>query len=265
MMMNRHSLFWGIVLILVGGVFLLSNLGIFIIPAWSLIWPILIIALGLWLLLSVFVGKGTARAEQISIPLEEVDAARVKLSHGAGRLLVGDGAGPAELISGVFSGGLDYRTRRDGNRLDLKLSVPEGSFPFFGWPGTTLDWDVAFNPQVALSLDIKTGANESNLNLENLRVVDLKLQTGASSTALTLPARAGFTRGRVEAGAASVEIRIPHGVGARIRVESGLADVSVDRMRFPRQGDVYYSSDYEISQNKLDLEIQAGVGSVSVR
>jgi hypothetical protein len=204
------------------------------------------------------------RGEKISISLEDADSARVQLNHGAGRLSVGDGTDPGVLASGGFGGGLDYRTRRNGHRLDLKMSVPEASFPFFGWPGSTLDWDVAFNRDVTISMDIKTGANESKLNLENLKVVDLKLQTGASSTEITLPARAGFTRGQVEAGAASVDIRIPEWVGARIQVRGGLIGVTVDRHRFPRQGDVYYSPDYELSQNKLDLEIQAGVGSIKV-
>jgi hypothetical protein len=263
--MNRHTLFWGMILIVIGGVFLLSNLGIFTVAAWSLIWPILVITMGLWLLLSVFAGRGARHGEQVSIPLNGAAAARVEINHGGGRLQIGAGAAPGQLVTGTFGGGLNQRTRRDGPRLDLRMSVPEGSFPFFAWPGSILDWEAAFNGEIPLSLDLKTGANEARLDLEDLRVVDLKLHTGASSTYLTLPAHAGLTRARIEAGAASVDIRIPEGVGARIRVESGLAGINVDSLRFPRQGSVYFSDDYELAPNKLDLEIQAGVGSVTVR
>jgi hypothetical protein len=80
-----------------------------------------------------------------------------------------------------------------------------------------------------------------------------------------MPANAGHTRVDVEAGAASVRVTIPSGVAARIRNRSGLSSVNIDSMRFPRQGDIYISSDYETAANKLDLEIRTGVGSVDVR
>ena len=60
-------------------------------------------------------------------------------------------------------------------------------------------------------------------------------------------------------------MRVPSGVAARIRISSGLAGVSVDAERFPRVGSEYISPDYETAENRLDLEINTGVGSVSVR
>jgi hypothetical protein len=260
--MNRRSLFWGTLFILVGGLFLLANLGIIAVSAWALILPVGIIALGLWLLFGL--GGGGSPPEHASIPLNGANAAQVRINHGAGKLVVQAGAEPGELLSAACGGGLHQRTSRAGSRLDLVLSVPEGAFPFFGWSGRTLDWDLRFNPDVPLSLDVRYGASETVLDLEDLRVIDLKLSTGASSTRLTLPAAAGFTLARVEAGAASVDIRIPSGVGARVRSEAGLADIHLDQARFERHGDRYVTSDFEYADNKVDLEIQAGVGSVRV-
>ena len=76
---------------------------------------------------------------------------------------------------------------------------------------------------------------------------------------------AGHTRVHIGAGAASVAIRVPSGVAGRIRVKGGLAGIAVDKGRFPRMGDVYQSTDYDTAPNKVDVDIETGVGSVDVR
>jgi hypothetical protein len=91
------------------------------------------------------------------------------------------------------------------------------------------------------------------------------LQTGASSTTVVLPANAGFTKAKVEAGAAGVVLEIPEGVAGRIRSTSGLTEIRVDRNRFPRQGGGYQSPDYDSADNKVEIDLAMGVGSVEVR
>jgi hypothetical protein len=39
----------------------------------------------------------------------------------------------------------------------------------------------------------------------------------------------------------------------------------VDSQRFPMMGDAYQSADYNEAQNKLDLDLETGVGSVDIR
>ena len=69
------------------------------------------------------------------------------------------------------------------------------------------------------ALEFNTGAGEARLDLTDLRVTNLRLQTGASSTDVTMPANAGHTKAKIDAGAASITIRIPSGVAARISSE----------------------------------------------
>jgi hypothetical protein len=82
---------------------------------------------------------------------------------------------------------------------------------------------------------------------------------------LTLPENAGSTRVKIESGAASLEIQVPSGVAARIRSSGGLSSFSVDKDRFPRVGDIYQSPDFDVAQNKVELNVQMGVGSVSIK
>lgn len=262
--MRRNTLFWGIVLILAGAVLLLDNLGFLAVNVWNLLWPLFLIALGIWILWGT-VFRRAPDTERASLPLDGARRARVTLRHGAGRLSVDSGAGPENLFEGEFGGGLDLHPRRDGDLQDVTLGVPVQVFPFFWGPGYTLDWSLRLTPNIPISLDLETGANEARLNLTGLQVTDLRLKSGASSTVLLLPENAGATRARIESGAASVRVEVPSNVAARIQVRSGLSSIQVDSRRFPRLGEFYQSPDYETAANRVDLAIETGVGSVEVR
>jgi hypothetical protein len=261
--MNRNTLFWGFVFIMAGLIFLLSNLGIIMIDAWSILFPLFLISLGIWVLLGVIFRKqGTG--QNVSIALDEVVAAHVKFEHGAGRLSLSSGGGPEELLSGVFQGGVDYLKKREGDSLKVKIRASEHNFPFFWLPGEGLNWKVGLNKDIPLSLDIKTGASECDINLADLQVTRFILGTGASSSNITLPAKVGFTRAKIESGAASVKIKVPENVAARIAVKSGLSGIEVDQNRFPPYQGAYQSENYNTAAYKVDMEIDMGVGHVKV-
>ena len=264
--MRRGSTFWGVIFILAGIIFLLNSLGFLAINVWNVIWPLFLVVLGLWVLLGAFLPRRASAGEKASIPLEGATRARIRVSHGAGRLSVKSGAGGDRLADGTFGGGLDYRAKRDGDALDVRMRVPSDTFPGpWMWGTGKLDWDFALNDQIPLSLEFETGASDNYLDLTNLRVESLRVKTGASSTQVLLPANAGQTRADFEAGAASVVFRVPSGVAARVRVRGGLSGTRVDTNRFPRSGDGYQSADYETATNKVDISAEIGVGSIEVR
>ena len=70
---------------------------------------------------------------------------------------------------------------------------------------------------------------------------------------------------RIDSGAASVDIAIPDGVAARISGHMGVGTLSVNQSRFFRRGDAYESEGYANGENQLELTVEGGVGSVSVR
>ena len=264
--MRRSGLLWGLILLLVGLLLLLSNLGVIALDIWSAIWAVLLIVIGLGMLWSVIAGP-QGEGEEVTIPVEGASRASLRIQHGAGRLRLGAGADPEALVEGAFGGGLNHQIRRKGDELDVEM-VPLG-FPHviapWNWGREGLRWRVRLNDSVPLSLALKTGASDAHFDLSELRVTDLRLETGASSVRVILPAHAGHTDARIEAGAASVSVSVPPGVAARIRAAGGLASIEVDRGRFPRTGAVFQSPDYESAQNRVNLEIKAGVGSVEVR
>ena len=206
-----------------------------------------------------------AEVQEAAVPLDGAGRARLRIRHGAGRLEVRGGAAPGELVGGSFAGGLDVRTQRQGDLLDVEMQTPAQGWPLPWGLGGTLDWSCRLTGQVPLELDLEVGANESRLDLSALRVTALRVKTGASSTEIVLPAAAGYTRVRLEAGAAAIKVRVPEGVAARIHVGGALAGVDVDTVRFPQVGGVYRSADYDTAAHKVEIEAETAVGSLSVR
>jgi hypothetical protein len=263
--MRNSSIFWAVLLILAGILFLLGNFGILTIDVWSLLLPMFLIALGAWLVVGILRPRQAADVQSGSVPLEGATRATLKISHGAGELVLGAGASAGVLAEGLFGGGLDYKTQRRGDLVDARMSVPGGVIVSpFNWAPGALDWNVRLNAGIPIELECATGASKSMLDLSELKITELDLETGASKTDIVLPAHAGYTKVKVQAGAASVDVRVPGGVAARIHTESGLSSIHIDQTRFPGGGNRYESPDYPTAPNKVDIEIETGVGSVTI-
>jgi hypothetical protein len=262
--MSRNSVFWGIVLVLFGSVLLLDNLGIIRnVDIWPLAGSLLLIALGVRLLFRrSFSSQGGSR--QISIPLDGAERARLRLNHGAGRLRLASGAAPGALLEGDFSKETSQRVERRGNEIDVRLSSEIFIFPFFWGPDDAINWSVRLTREIPVALDLEIGANEASLDLSDLLIPEVYLKSGANATDIRLPANSRFTRVRISSGAASVNLHVPQGVAAQISSRSGLSSINVDTQRFPRSGSNYRSADYDTAANKVDIDIEMGVGSVTI-
>ncbi len=259
-------IFWPLVLIAVGALFLLDNFGWLPGSAWNWLWPIFLIFFGLSLLLRR--GAGPEPVED-SASLDGAASARISFKHGAGVLEVRGGAGPDELFHGEFAGGIDKRLARQGDHVEVTLQAREQDWTNWMLPwnwggGRGMDWNVCLAAGPRLALVFETGASDTRLDLSGLRVSELTVKTGASSTRVTLPAQAGATTVRISSGAAAVNITVPAGVAARIRGSVGVGSLDVDQRRFPRSAAGYESPDFESAINRAEITVESGVGSVTI-
>ena len=260
--MRTRNIFWGLLILIIGIVLLMNQL----IPGLELykyLGGIVLVLIGVWLLLRYFIFQGKNTEEQVQVPLENAREAIITLHHGAGRLLVGAGAKPEILLNGEIVGSFQKEVSRSGEKAFVELKMSEEA-----WFGSRfhegLDWNLVLNEEIPLSLQIKGGASEIRLNLTNLKVNDLDLQTGANSTVIRLPENAGHTRVRVSTGVSSLKINVPEGVGARIATQGGITSIHVDSRKFPKRGNIYESVDFDKYANKIDMKLESGVGSVEV-
>jgi hypothetical protein len=258
-------LFWPLILIAAGVLLLLDNLNLLPGSAWGWIWPLALIALGVSVLLG---GRAAAEPVEDSLALDGARRARLSLKHGAGELDVRGGAPPDTLFAGTFHGGVDKQVGRQGDEVEATLAARGEEWLNWIGPrgrGGRLDWAVRLNPGLPLALSLESGASAATLDLADLKVTEFALQTGASQTRLVLPANAGHTRARINAGAAEVQVRVPEGVAARIRGHMAVGSLDVDQGRFPRRDGGYESPGFETAANRVEIDVEGGVGTVNVR
>lgn len=261
-MYRRGHLFWGLLLVIVAGLLLLKQVGLIVGDIFGYFWPLLIIVIGIWMIIGFFMRNRPVTGEQVSIPLEGAASVTLKLDHAAGRLSLHSGAASGEALNGTFGNGLDYKSKLEGTRLEVKLRTSHQAWAW--WPGESLDWDLRLNRDIPLSIKVDSGASSSVLDLGDLKVTDLDIDTGASSTEVNLPAAAGSTHVEIDTGASSLKVMVPSGVAASIRVKTGISTVNIAPRFTKLDGGLYQSADYTTAANRVDMTINSGVGSIEI-
>jgi len=200
-------------------------------------------------------------------PLGDIKSASIDLNAGASTVFVTAlNEDTANLMEGKFN-------RREGTRVvktytvngsegNLALKEDGNAGPFLGM--TNSRWDVAIYPKIPLTVRVNSGVGTVNLDLSAMSVTDLRVNGGVGSLVVTTP-KTGATTMRVNGGVGNVVVTIPQGVAARIRVDSGLGGANIDQTRFAKADKIYQSADYASATDKIDIEVNGGVGSVTIR
>ncbi len=295
----RGSLVGPIILISLGIVFLLNNLGLLSWSVWEVIlrlWPILLIAIGLdillgrrwawgsWLVAAIVLGlliiavglfttrpptiAGQLTSEQISQPLGSARRAEVEIGFSAGTLRVGALPESANLLEGTVALSGGERVKRDfsGRGDTVHYELRSSGMQIRGFDRRQYEdkvWDLRLNRDVPMRLKIDTGIGTANLDLALLRLTELDVNTGIGQATLTLPGQ-GRLRAEVNGGIGETIIFIPVGMAARIKVDTGLGGIQVT-VNYQRQGDVYLSPGYDTAENRVDLAVDGGMGKITIQ
>jgi hypothetical protein len=260
--MRRDNIFWGTALILAGVLLYLQSQGI-ITNLFTYFWPLALILVGGWIILSVYWPPALSTTETFTVPLGGAKSAKVKFAHGAGQIEIRGGAPAGQALVGSAAAGMSRQNRMDGDRLDIQVDAGPSFVPFIG-PSQGI-WRFQLTQEVPLTLILETGASSVSMDLQDVLATRVQLKTGASSSNITMPRRGGSLL-EIEAGAASVNVRIPERTAARIRVKEEVNAVNVDTNRFPRlDSGIYQSADFETSTDRAEVHVDAGLGSISVR
>jgi hypothetical protein len=254
---------WPLILIAVGVVFLLRDLDV--IDSDVTLWPVILIAIGLGIVLSAVTDRGGSRGGVVtprSVPLDGASTASVRVKHGAGRLAIRSTPAPESLVDGTFTGNVQLRVDRRGDHADV---VVEGRWTGpWDWDRRGFDWAIGLTRAIPVRLTVDAGANQADIDLSDLTIPELVMNTGASDTSIVMPSR-GTTDASVRCGAAKVRIRIPAATAARISVRAGLMGVDVDQTRFPKSDVGYRSPGFDTASDRVDLRVEGGAAGLEIR
>ena len=289
------SLMWPLLLIAVGVVALLASLGYVQLHFWDLwrLWPVLLILIGLDLLLArrswlgslivvlltlaVIGGAiwllvqtpgqvvGGAEVDKISEPLQGAERASLDVETPVGKLTISQLEDSSSLVEGTLDLATSrkpiWKADRQGDQVSMQLGYSSGSNFSFGW-GRGETWDLLLSPAVSWGLKAKLAVGDGQIDLTGLTVDTLDLELGVGQCVVTLPEKVGG-KVTIKGGVGSLVLKIPKALAAQVTVQRGLTPVSVSA-RFQRNGDTYVTSDWETSTNRVEVEINAGVGPITV-
>ena len=263
--MRRGNLLWGLILILLGGLFLLQARGL-ISDVLGWFGPLVLILVGCWVLWARFLPRSSGSGENFSIDLRGAARLDLDVDHGAGSLSLKGGAPAGVAVSGFSGMSLDLNQRLAGDHLEVELKAGPAFLPFLGPDGG--EWQFNLTQDVPVAIKIDSGASSLYLDLTDVNVTFLGINTGASSIKIKLPAQAGYTLVDIDAGVASVDIFVPEGVAARIRVDQGASSININEKRFPKFNSVsgmFQSEGFETAAHKVEISFEGGASSMIVR
>ena len=294
---RRVSLVGPVILIGLGVVFLLNNMGVLAWSVWDVVfrlWPVLLIAAGLEIILSrlspwgsllalaltviIFAGAlwllgpdiraGRAAAgEEISQALGEATQARVVIEPGVGSLHINALPESANLVEGTIHTGRGRSVERHfsvaGRIATFTLKADGTTFgPFMGW-GDQWNWSLGLAPEVPLELEVNLAVGSADIDLTGLAVDDLVMSMGIGRSVVTLPEEGRFYA-RLDGAIGEMVVVIPAGMAARIRVDTGLTVTDLPDS-YRQRDDVYTSPGYSGADDRVDLEIGQAIGKVTIR
>jgi len=178
-------------------------------------------------------------------------------------------------VKGRESGELELELARGvPTDLDLKFGAVQADIDLGGLALTDLDLETGAskslvdisepNPERMRSASFEVGAAEFTVtNLGNLNTEHIEVDAGVGSITLGLGGRwERDARLSIDMGLGALELRVPDGLGIRLRKDSFLT--TLDSEGLIKRGDVYESLDFENAERKVEIDLDAAFGSVSV-
>ena len=235
------------------------------------VWPILLIGLGLELLIGrqsralstliilgtigillvlMVVGPSIGLAAQSTVteaqydqPLENAQSAEITVSVGVGNLYVR----PVEDSSQLFDANIRYlgnvQYDASGSNENVTVRLENDTQPLnwlaidniFNWLNSdeSARWDIGINPDVPVELNLSTGTGGADLDLGDLHLTRLSVNSGTGGIVMTMPAVEEDAAPRhyeatVSLGTGGATLTLEDGIAVDLRVDSGTGGVTID-------------------------------------
>jgi class 3 adenylate cyclase len=125
---------------------------------------------------------------------------------------------------------------------------------------------VTLNGSVPWLIEARGGLAHVTAGLDTLQPLGFEVRGGARALVLRLPRPWGPVPVRLLNGASDVTVHRPAGVGARVEVNGGSQNLTLDDQRFGAVGGqtIWQSADYETAANRYEILILRGARAVTV-
>ena len=293
---RRNSSPLGAVLLILIGVILLLN--VLDVLDWSIwwsvlrLWPVLLIAAGLELLLGrtrwgallatilvvgvivaalwlTYTGAMPSGLEtaQIRQPLGDATRAEITLDPVVGTLQLEAAPESANLIDGEIRKGRSediQESYRPGDTAIYNLSTdgPSWDFATGAWDESRV-WDLGLSPAASLALETDMAVGDDQFNLTGLTIERLSADMGMGRILVTLPSTGRFSV-TLSQGLGVIEIVIPEGMAVRIQADTAMAGREMPD-DLVKDEEYYTSPGYDSADDRVEIDATVAMGLLKVR
>ena len=213
---------------------------------------------------------GELQTETHTVELQDAESVRVEIEMGAGELAVAGGAD--QLLDANFTFNVtelrpDVAYEVSGDRGMLTVQQPDvknGMSFFKDLTDYRNEWELRLSDDVPIDMRVELGAGASELQMSGLSLTSLYVSSGAGETTVDLTG--DWDRDldvHIEGGVGEITVRLPGNIGVSVEADVGIG--SVDAPSMTKDGDTYTNDAYGQSDVTLTVEIDGGVGEITLK
>lgn len=125
--------------------------------------------------------------------------------------------------------------------------------------------DLNLNPQLDYStLSVNAGAINGTMDLSNLRVGNLDINSGASNMELRFGDTGAATQAKINAGASKVTLVVPDPVGLKVHVSGFTSNTNFAGKGLFLKDKEWVSPNYDSAKTKVDMTISVAAGKIDL-
>lgn len=297
--MKYKNLFWGIVLILIGILYLLKRFDLIWFNWRDILslWPLLLVLWGISLLpmKSVFKLLASFAAIIITVLLiynnpgrwhsgwfwigdfdrsdksemrqhesmdEDAEYAVLELNAAAGTYIVeGETDELVDFTHVGESGSYFMKTTVEGNRHHVYIGPEKDRHDFDLYDADEVQ--ISLNPELVWELDVDAGAADITLDLSGYMISEVNIEGGAASMEIILGSLSDNITMDIETGVSTVLIKVPEELACEVNTDTFL--VSKELPGFNKvSGSTYVSPNFSSAEKNITIHFDSGISSLRV-
>jgi hypothetical protein len=205
------------------------------------------------------------KTESHSVKMDSSESANIQIDFPAGELKVQSGTNnlmDASFRYNVSDWQPQVQYSESGAQGVLHVSQPgDDRVPVGG--KLINEWDLRLGKSIPMDLVIHTGAGNSQLDLSELNMTSLTVETGAGVTTVNLDGNWEHdVNVSIEGGVGEIKVNLPAEMGVRVDMDTALVTVTVNGLTRAENG--YVNEAFGTAPHTLTLNLQTGVGSVTL-
>lgn len=142
----------------------------------------------------------------------------------------------------------------------------DGGKLIIGVPSSEKNWEYSYelNRRIPWDVRIETGATDADLDFRDTVLKNLELNSGAGDVDIRIGKVDRKAIIAADVKASDFAISIPEDVGYKAVIKGAIKDVTINGHDYVRDGDVYTSVNYNTAAQKVDMNLDVGVGDITI-